>query len=89
LVFCLPLDECQAPVQIRELGSQRYVFRSESTDFRFGRGGYSSNFLNLVRDDGINRSTQRFQQSVARPVESASESGRSGARGKQVSSLPS
>jgi hypothetical protein len=33
--FCLPLDDSPAPVQIREVGSKRYVFRSESTDFRF------------------------------------------------------
>ncbi len=33
--FCLPLEHSAAPVQIREVGSKRYVFRSESTDFRF------------------------------------------------------
>jgi hypothetical protein len=33
--FCLPLDEGQAPVQIRAMGSKRYIFRSDSTDFRF------------------------------------------------------
>ncbi|MDM5176969.1 hypothetical protein PO883_07125 [Massilia sp. DJPM01] len=33
--FCFPPDEVRAPVQIREAGSKRYVFRSESTDFRF------------------------------------------------------
>jgi hypothetical protein len=33
--FCLPPEEGQAPVQIRAMGSRRYVFRSDSTDFRF------------------------------------------------------
>ncbi|WP_283445373.1 hypothetical protein [Noviherbaspirillum suwonense] len=33
--FCLPLEEYQAPVQIREADSRRYIFRSSSTDFRF------------------------------------------------------
>lgn len=33
--FCLPREEGQAPVQIREVGSKRYVFRSDSTDLRF------------------------------------------------------
>ncbi|NHZ37609.1 hypothetical protein [Massilia rubra] len=33
--FCFPPDEARAPVQIREAGSKRYVFRSDSTDFRF------------------------------------------------------
>lgn len=33
--FCLPAQDSQAPVQIRELGSKRYEFRSDSTDFRF------------------------------------------------------
>lgn len=33
--FCLPLEDSSAPMQIREVGSKRYVFRSESTDFRF------------------------------------------------------
>lgn len=33
--FCLPLENPAAPVQIREVGSKRYVFSSESTDFRF------------------------------------------------------
>ncbi|WP_020655719.1 hypothetical protein [Massilia niastensis] len=33
--FCLPSDDSQAPVQIRELGARRYEFRSDSTDFRF------------------------------------------------------
>lgn len=33
--FCLPLDTPEAPVQIQKVGSKRYVFRSESTDFRF------------------------------------------------------
>lgn len=35
LHFCLPLDEGRAPVKIREVGVSRYVFSSESTDFRF------------------------------------------------------
>jgi hypothetical protein len=33
--FCLPREQSSAPVQIREMGGKRYVFRSESTDFRF------------------------------------------------------
>ncbi len=33
--FCLPLGSSHAPVQIRRVGSRRYVFSSESTDFRF------------------------------------------------------
>ncbi|MDQ1922468.1 hypothetical protein [Massilia pseudoviolaceinigra] len=33
--FCFPPDEVRAPVHIREAGSKRFVFRSESTDFRF------------------------------------------------------
>jgi hypothetical protein len=33
--FCLPPEEGQAPVQIRSVGSRRYIFRSDSTDFRF------------------------------------------------------
>lgn len=33
--FCLPPEDSQAPVRIRELGSKRYEFRSDSTDFRF------------------------------------------------------
>lgn len=33
--LCLPAQECQTPVRIRELGSKRYEFRSDSTDFRF------------------------------------------------------
>jgi hypothetical protein len=74
--FCLPLDDGQAPVQIRAAGAKRYQFRSDSTDFRFHEPvlltpqqlggyvpfgavagavglvvGYSSNFLNAVRDD--------------------------------------
>jgi hypothetical protein len=32
---CLPLGVPEAPVQIRRIGSRRYVFRCESTDFRF------------------------------------------------------
>jgi hypothetical protein len=32
---CLPLGTPAAPVQIRRVGSRRYVFRCESTDFRF------------------------------------------------------
>jgi hypothetical protein len=35
LRFCLPLDDARAPVQIREVGSKRFVFSSSSTDFRF------------------------------------------------------
>lgn len=33
--FCLPLETLEAPVQIQRVGSKRYVFRSESTDFRY------------------------------------------------------
>lgn len=33
--FCLPLASPDTPVEIREVGSHRYVFRCESTDFRF------------------------------------------------------
>jgi hypothetical protein len=33
--FCLPLGSPAAPVQIRRVGSRRYVFRCDSTDFRF------------------------------------------------------
>ncbi|MCC6555778.1 MAG: hypothetical protein IT372_22680 [Polyangiaceae bacterium] len=33
--FALPLGEREAPVQIQRVGSRRYVFRSDSTDFRF------------------------------------------------------
>jgi len=33
--FCLPVQEYPTPVRIRELGSTRYEFRSDSTDFRF------------------------------------------------------
>ena len=33
--FCLPTQDSHAPVQVRELGSKRYEFRSDSTDFRF------------------------------------------------------
>jgi hypothetical protein len=35
LRFCLPLDDGRAPVKIREIGSKRFVFSSNSTDFRF------------------------------------------------------
>lgn len=33
--FCLPLDDARAPVKLRKIGSKRYVFESDSTDFRF------------------------------------------------------
>ena len=33
--FCLPLKPSAAPVSIQRVGSQRYVFRCESTDFHF------------------------------------------------------
>jgi hypothetical protein len=33
--FCLPLGKTDAPVRIRRVGSRRYVFSCESTDFRF------------------------------------------------------
>src|SRR5229473_4784368 len=33
--FCLPLDRSEAPVQVRSAGSHRFVFWSESSDFRF------------------------------------------------------
>jgi hypothetical protein len=33
--FCLPLNKPDTPVQVEKIGSRRYAFRSESTDFRF------------------------------------------------------
>lgn len=33
--FCLPLETPRAPVEIRQAGTHRYVFRCDSTDFRF------------------------------------------------------
>jgi hypothetical protein len=33
--FCNPIESAGAPVEIRRVGSHRYVFRCESTDFRF------------------------------------------------------
>lgn len=33
--FCLPIERSNAPVQTQRVGSKRYVFRSDSTDFRF------------------------------------------------------
>lgn len=33
--FALPIEKQQAPVQIQRVGSRRYVFRSDSTDFRY------------------------------------------------------
>jgi hypothetical protein len=33
--FCMPLTLPDAPVRIRQLGAQRFVFSSDSTDFRF------------------------------------------------------
>jgi hypothetical protein len=33
--LCLPIDEPEAPVEIRKVGARRYVFRCPSTDFRF------------------------------------------------------
>jgi hypothetical protein len=33
--FCLPLEAPAAPVEIRRVGSRRYVFRCSSTDLRF------------------------------------------------------
>jgi hypothetical protein len=35
LRFCLPLGREEAPVQSRRLGSNRFIFWSESSDFRF------------------------------------------------------
>ncbi len=32
---CMPLGDGQAPVQIRKVGTRRYVFRCQSTDLRF------------------------------------------------------
>jgi hypothetical protein len=80
LRFCLPLDDGRAPVKIREVGSKRFVFSSNSTDFRFHESvlltpqqlagyasfgevagvvglvvGFSSNFLNAIRDDDSGR----------------------------------
>ena len=34
---CLPLEHPSAPVQSQKVGSRRYVFRSDSADFRFHR----------------------------------------------------
>lgn len=45
--FCLPLEPPAAPVQVRQVGSRRYVFRSESSDFRFHESV-------LLRPDQIN-----------------------------------
>lgn len=78
--FCLPMGDAPAPFHIRTAGSRRYVFRSDSTDFRFHEPkllqgeqlgghdafgvvagalalivGFSSNFLNAVRDDDRGR----------------------------------
>jgi hypothetical protein len=33
--FCLPIDGDEAPVQMRRLGSKRFLFWSQSSDFRF------------------------------------------------------
>ncbi len=33
--FCLPLETPDAPIRIERVGSKRFVFRSDSTDFRF------------------------------------------------------
>jgi hypothetical protein len=33
--FCLPLNRAEAPVQVRRAVSQRFLFWSESSDFRF------------------------------------------------------
>lgn len=33
--LCMPLERPGAPVEVRRVGSRRYVFRCESTDFRF------------------------------------------------------
>jgi hypothetical protein len=33
--FCMPLGQPSAPVTVRKVGSKRFVFRSDSTDFRF------------------------------------------------------
>jgi hypothetical protein len=33
--FCLPLDRSEAPVKVRQVGPQRYLFWSRSSDFRF------------------------------------------------------
>jgi hypothetical protein len=33
--FCLPLDRDEAPVQVRRAGSNKYLFWSDSSDFRF------------------------------------------------------
>jgi hypothetical protein len=74
--FCLPLGQPDASIQIRRAGSRRYVFWSDSMDFRFHEPvllrpdqirdyntfgpiagvvglvvGFSSNFLNVIRDD--------------------------------------
>src|SRR5205807_3783118 len=33
--FCLPLDRSEAPVHMRRAGPKRFIFWSESSDFRF------------------------------------------------------
>jgi hypothetical protein len=33
--FCLPLGKPDAPIHMQRVGSKRFVFRSDSTDFRF------------------------------------------------------
>lgn len=33
--FCLPLQASDAPVRVRRMGSRRFVFQSDSRDFRF------------------------------------------------------
>jgi hypothetical protein len=33
--FCLPITGCDAPVQMRRVGSRRFLFWSRSSDFRF------------------------------------------------------
>jgi hypothetical protein len=34
-LFCLPLEKPAVPVHAQQVGTKRFVFRSESTDFRF------------------------------------------------------
>jgi hypothetical protein len=49
--FCLPLAAPDVPVQVRQVGSRRYVFRCESTDFRF----HEATLLPPERTSGFER----------------------------------
>lgn len=45
--FCLPLEKPNVTVQARAMGSKRFVFRADSTDFRFHQAA-------LLRPDQLN-----------------------------------